>query len=100
MDYLAFHLINSWAGQHRWLDGAMAVIAQYGSLLFVVALLWLWGLRGSCASADDRLAAGRALAAAGAALALGQIIVSVLPRARPFSTHHVLLFIPASPDPS
>ena len=78
----------------------MVAAAQYGSPLFVAALVWLWGVRGGPGSTPDRLAVGRALAAAGLALALGQIIVWALPRARPFSNHHVHLLIPPSADPS
>jgi len=100
MDYLAFRLINDYAGQHGWLDGVMVAIASYGSLVFAVVLLWLWGLRTDSASAQNRLVVARALAAAAAALALGQIIIRALPRARPFSSHNVHLLIPHSPDPS
>jgi undecaprenyl-diphosphatase len=100
MDYWAFRLINEWAGQHGWLDGTMRAVAQYGSLLFVVALLWLWGVEGGSRSVPDRLAVGRALAAAGVALAFGQVVIWALPRARPFSSHRVHLLIPPSADPS
>jgi undecaprenyl-diphosphatase len=100
MDYLAFRLINNWAGQHAWLDGAMVAIARYGACLFGVTLLWLWGVRGGRTAASDRLVVGRALAAAGLALALGQFIVAVFPRARPFGAHAVHLLVPPTTDPS
>jgi undecaprenyl-diphosphatase len=100
MDYLAFRLINEWAGQQGWLDFVMIAAARYGALLFAAVLVWLWGVRGGPESAADRLAVGRALAAAGLALTLGQIIVWAIPRARPFSRYAVHLLIPASADPS
>jgi undecaprenyl-diphosphatase len=49
---------------------------------------------------EDRLATGRAVLAASLALALGQILIRLVPRPRPFATHAVLLLIERSADPS
>lgn len=101
IDYAAFQLINGFAGHAGWLDRAMVLVADYGSVLFVAALLWLWARPSLGRGASpDRLAVGRALAAAALALTLGQILTRVFPRPRPFLAHTVRLLIRPSPDPS
>jgi len=100
-DYRVFRLINGFAGTARWLDVTMVLLAEYASLLFVATLLWLWVApsRGP-QKLQDRLAVGRALAAAELALGLGQIIGWGFPRPRPFQDHMVRLLIARSSDPS
>ncbi len=100
-DYWAFRLLNDFAGSNAWLDRAMLLLARYGPVFFIGALPWLW-LRpvGEPAKFRDRLAVGRALAAAALALGLGQLIGLVLPRLRPFQGHSVRLLIVPNFDPS
>lgn len=100
-DYRVFRLINGFAGAAGWLDVTMVLLAEYAPLLFVATLLWLWVApsRGP-QKLQDRLAVGRALAAAGLALGLGQIIAWGFPRPRPFQDHMVRLLIARSSDPS
>lgn len=101
MDYAVFRLINDFAGRFAWLDHLMVFVSEYMPLLFIAALFWLWGVRSRGArSSQDRLAVGRALAAAALALALGQLIGWLYFRPRPFADHAVRLLIPPSPDPS
>lgn len=100
-DYWAFRLCNNLAGSRAWLDLAMVLLARYAPLLFVATLIWLWLAPGSeQGKFQDRLAVGRALAAAGPALALGHIIGWAFPRPRPFQDHMVRLLIARSSDPS
>jgi len=98
MDYALFRLINDWAGRGGWLDGVMVAVARYAPLLFGAALVWLWA--GGGRSPAERLAALRALAAAGLALAVGQAVIRLAPRARPSASHPVHLLIAPSADPS
>ncbi len=101
MDYTIFRLINDLAGRPAWLDRPLVGIAVYAPLLYAVLLVWLWGVHGHGAQrALDRLAVGRALAAAAVALGLGQVIIWFYPRPRPFATHTVHLLIPRTADPS
>jgi undecaprenyl-diphosphatase len=78
----------------------MLLLARYGPVFFIGALLWLW-LRpaGELAKLRDRLAVGRALAAAALALGLGQLIGLALRRLRPFQDHSVRLLIAPNFDP-
>lgn len=100
-DYQVFRLINGFAGAAGWLDATMALVAEYAPLLFVATLIWLWVRpRSEPGKFQDRLAVGRALAAAGLALGLGQIIGWAFPRPRPFQDHMVRLLIARSSDPS
>jgi len=101
MDYWAFRLITDVTGHSAWLDRAMVLTAEYGPLLVVGALIWLWGVSSaSPRTLQNRLAVGLALFAAASALALGQLITWVFPRPRPFVTHAVRLLIAPSSDPS
>ncbi len=96
-----FHLINGLAGHSVWLDRSLVLVAVYGPLLFVAALAWLWGRHGEGVQAtEERLAVGRALAAAAFALGLGQLIIRAYPRPRPFVGHAVRLLTPPTADPS
>ncbi len=79
----------------------MCFIATGAPLLFVAALVWLWGVRGEGSQREeDRLAVARAVAAAALALALGQVIGWIYVRPRPFMAHPVHLLIPPLSDPS
>ncbi len=101
MDYQLFRFINGLAEQRAWLDGTLTLVAMYASFLFVAALVWLWGIRGEQPGGrEDRLAVGRALASAAIALGLGQLIIHVYARPRPFVGHAVRLLIPPTTDPS
>lgn len=101
IDYRVFRLINGFAGTAGWLDFTMVLLAEYAPLLFVAVLLWLW-VRPSRQQEkfQDRLAVGRALAAAALALALGQVIGLAFPRLRPFQDHTVRLLVARNFDPS
>lgn len=101
MDYQLFQRINGLAGHAVWLDRSLVLVALYAPLVSVAALAWLWGPRGEGSRGrQDRLAVGRALAAAAFALGLGQLIIRLYPRPRPFVGHAVRLLIPATADPS
>ncbi len=101
MDYAAFQLVNRWAGHSVWLDRAFVLLAQYGALIFIAALAWLWLVPADgTPPLPDRLAAARAASAAALALALGQLIILAFARPRPFTAHAVHLLIPPTADPS
>ncbi len=101
MDYQLFRLINGLAGHSDWLDRWLTLVAVYAPLCFVAALGWLWGIRRERPQAkQDRLGVGRALAAAAVALGLGQLIIQMHARPRPFMSHAVRLLIPPTTDPS
>ncbi len=101
MDFQLFQFINGLAGHAVWLDRSFVLIAVYAPLAYVAALAWLWGFpREGLQGKKDRLAVGRALAAAACALGLGQIIIRVYPRPRPFAGHTVRLLIAPTADPS
>ncbi len=101
MDYQLFCLINGLAGHTLWLDQSLVLIAEYAPLVFIAALVGLWGIRKEGARGyQDRLAVGRAIGAAAIALGLGQLIIRVYPRPRPFVGHTVRLLIPPTSDPS
>ncbi len=100
-DYQLFRLINGRAGHTLWLDQSLVLIAVNAPLVFIAALVGLWGIRKEgTQGGQDRLAVGRALGAATIALGLGQLIIRLYPRPRPFVGHAVRLLIPPTSDPS
>jgi undecaprenyl-diphosphatase len=100
MDDRLFRLINGLAGHAVWADRTFVAVAVYGPVAFVAALAWLWGRGHDPRTGVNRLAVGRALAAAALALSVGQLIILVHPRLRPFLAHHARLLIPPTTDPS
>lgn len=95
MDYRVEQWINGPAGHHALLDTFMRDAANWAEWLFVaVVIVWMlyaW-LSGGAA---DRRGALAALAAAGIALLVNQVISHIWARPRPFVAHpgtvHVLL---------
>ncbi len=101
MDYQVYAIINDMARRSVWADRAFAAFAQYGPLLFVAALAWLW-IRSAPGSkrTGERLAVARGLVAAVLALALGQAIGLVYFRPQPYAIHPAHLLIAPFPHPS
>jgi undecaprenyl-diphosphatase len=101
MDYAVEQWINGPAGSIPPLDGAMKIAADGAEIIFL-ALVAAWFLFGLARRQyRDRYGSVAAVLAAGAALAVNQVIALFWARPRPFSIHptvHVLLS--RSTDPS
>jgi undecaprenyl-diphosphatase len=100
MDWSLFHAVNRWSAQSSWAHPFFRSYANYGIVLFAVALAiaaWI-GLR------DDARTLARAIWAAIAAviaLTVNQPLADWVDRARPFATHRgVLVLVDKSPDPT
>src|SRR4051812_9784720 len=100
MDWSLFHTMNRWSRQSAWAHPFFRGYANYGVVLFAVALAiagWI-GLR------DDARILARTVWAAGAALialTVNQPLADWIGRARPFATHRgVLVIVDRSADPT
>ena len=96
MDYQLFHLINQLAGHSALLDSIMRTIANYGPVVFILPLLYVWFRNG----VEGKKAALLALASMGIALLIGQVIGHIYFRPRPFASHEVNLLVGRSADAS
>lgn len=99
MDWSLFHAVNRWSTDSPWAHGFFRTYAEYGVILFALALAitgWI-GLR------DDARVLARAIWAALAAivvLVINQPIADAIGRARPFAAHRgVLVLVDKSTDP-
>jgi undecaprenyl-diphosphatase len=101
MDYALEQWINGPAGSIPQLDGVMKVVADGAEVIFL-GLVAAWFLVGLVRRQfKDRYGSVAAVLAAGAALAINQVITFIWARPRPFTAHptvHVLLS--RSTDPS
>ncbi len=101
MDWTLFHAVNALAGHIDPIDDLFEFAARVFPLLLIPLLLALWFWPGDRADRDDRQwACLSATAAAAIALGVGQVIIHLWDRARPFTDHDVRLLLPPSPDPS
>lgn len=98
IDAIATHWINSWAGHSRFADLLMVWISSIGVLLLVFAVACQWWDR------HDRKHTRHVLLAAGFSfligLALNQLILLFVQRARPYDGGITSLLMPPSGDPS
>ena len=99
MDWSAFQTVNRWSADTPWAHGFFRSYANYGIVVFAVALAlagWI-GLR------DDAKILARAIWAGLAAvivLTVNQPIADAVNRARPFAAHRgVLVLVDKSTDP-
>lgn len=101
MDWSLFHSISQWSSDSTWAHGFFADYADYGIVLFGLALAVaaFIGLRHN----DARTLARSVWAGAAAliALVLNQPIANAVDRARPYATHpHILTLVDRGKDPS
>ena len=82
-DTRLFYAINSLAAHGPWIDWAMALVAQYGPVVFGLALLVQWSLPGEGRRERRRRVVLGALGAA-VALSLAQVVGLAYFRPRPF----------------
>ncbi len=74
----------------------MRTIANYGPVVFILPLAYVWFRNG----VEGKKAALLALASMGIALLIGQVIGHIYFRPRPFTSHEVNLLVGRSPDAS
>jgi undecaprenyl-diphosphatase len=98
IDACATHWINSWAGQSRFIDLMMVWASSIGVPILVFAVACQWWSR------HDRQHTRHILLAAGFSfligLALNQLILLFVQRARPYDGGITSLLIPPTGDPS
>lgn len=100
MDYRAYHAINSFVRHHHWLgtltnDLQIVLVPLIGAGAF---LIWLLARPGG--DRHWKLASAAALASAGLALLINQVIAQVWHRIRPYEDHNVYHPYAHSRDPS
>jgi undecaprenyl-diphosphatase len=101
MDYQLFHLLNQLAGRFDGADDIFERVASTGPLILVALLAGMWFWPGPRpARADRQWACIAAAISAALALGLNQIIIRLWARPRPFDSHHVVLLLKPSHDPS
>lgn len=98
IDAIATHWINSWTGYSPFIDLLMVWVSSIGVLILVFAVACQWWAR------HDRKHTRHVLLAAGFSfligLALNQLILLFVQRARPYDGGITSLLIPPSGDPS
>jgi membrane-associated phospholipid phosphatase len=101
MDYAIVHALNALVIAHPLLVDAARLLATWIVPVVVAATLMPWLASGAGADARKRVTAG-ALLAAGAAMAVNQVIGALWQRPRPFAAHPdgIVPFTALSTDPS
>jgi undecaprenyl-diphosphatase len=96
MDFRLFEQINGLGGHYAWLDNVMLASARGMPFVFAICLVALW-LTGS-----HRQQVGAFLAGLSgiSALGVGQIIIRLFPRPRPYDVHPAHLLVDRTTDPS
>jgi undecaprenyl-diphosphatase len=101
VDAWLFQRINGLAGHHRYVDGVMTALAQYGPFVLVGLFVALWF---EPAPREARTLRQKAaiIAAAASLLALGinQIIIHLWQRPRPYVGLPTVLLLHTTRDPS
>jgi undecaprenyl-diphosphatase len=98
LDAYATSSINSLAGHAPWLDGVMVIITHVGVPLLELSVVANWWLRGEPRSGrHDVVACGLSFLLG---LALNQIVVLAIHRARPYDVSITHLLIAPSVGPS
>src|SRR5438552_3488733 len=87
MDYRLYQAINTFVYQHAWIGRTLATVENWAVPLVAVATFALWLLARPGGSRKWKLAAATALASAGLALLVNQLIGKLWHRARPFAAH-------------
>ena len=87
MDYRLYHAINQFVASHDWLGRILGVIETWAVPIFALATMALWLLARPGGPRKWKLASASALASAGVALLIAQVIAKTWPRERPFVAH-------------
>ncbi|CAB3390729.1 phosphatase PAP2 family protein [Kyrpidia spormannii] len=101
-DVALFHIVNSQAGHHTWLDGLMSSVAQYSVEIYAIAFIALWLLLPK-REEGPRHALVVAVFAGILALLVNLVISHIWFRPRPFTVLAAGTFtelIPHAPDAS
>jgi undecaprenyl-diphosphatase len=101
MDWHVFHWVNVFALHHDGVEDTGTFVETWGVTMFAVATFALWLLDRPRGRLHWRLTSASALASAGMALLVNQLVAKVYDRPRPYQTHQdVHVFVPRSHDPS
>jgi undecaprenyl-diphosphatase len=87
MDYRLYHAVNQWVAAHDWLGRSAATMEKWAVPAFAIATVALWFLDRPGGPRKWKLASASALASAGLALLVAQVITKVWARPRPFAAH-------------
>ena len=87
MDYRSYHAINQFVYHHDWIGRSLNSVETWFVPLFGLAAIALWFLDRPGAVRKWKLATASALASAGLALLVAQVIGKAWSRDRPFVTH-------------
>jgi undecaprenyl-diphosphatase len=98
-DYRLFEFFNSWAGRSRIFDALVIFFGQYFVYVLVVVLILWWFVN------SNKLKSRQALIMALfsfiiARFGVTELIRAILPRQRPFLSHHVIQLISKGAEPS
>lgn len=96
-----FHSINVFALHHDGVEDTSSFVETWGVTLFAIATFALWVLDRPRGRLRWRLTSASALASAGLALLVNQLVAKVYERPRPYQSHGgVHVFVSRSHDPS
>jgi undecaprenyl-diphosphatase len=87
MDYRLYHAINQFVASHDWLGRILGAVETWAVPVFALATMALWLLARPGGPRTWKLASASALASAGLALLIAQVIAKTWPRERPFVAH-------------
>jgi undecaprenyl-diphosphatase len=87
MDYRLYHAINQFVADHSWIGHGLSVVENWSVPALAVSTFALWLLARPGSSRKWKLACASALASAGLALLVNQLIAHVWLRERPFDAH-------------
>ena len=101
MDWHLFHWVNGVTLHHDGLEDTSTFIETWGVTMFAVATFALWLLDRPRGRLLWRMTSASALASAGLALLVNQLVAKIYDRPRPYQSHDdVHVFVPRSHDPS
>jgi undecaprenyl-diphosphatase len=101
VDWHLFHWVNVLVARHDAIEDTGDFVETWGVTMFAVATFALWLLDRPRGRLHWRLTSASALASAGLALVINQLVAKVFDRPRPYQSHRdVHVFVPRSHDPS
>ena len=87
MDWSIFHAINSRVALHDWLEDPVTMLAGGAVGVYAMATIGLWFLARPYGELKWKLASASALAAAGLAMLVNQVVAHAWDRQRPYAAH-------------
>jgi undecaprenyl-diphosphatase len=101
MDFRVYDAINAFVGRHEWLADGFGGIEATAPVALAVATFGLWLLARPGAERKWKLASAAALASAGLALLVNQLVARFWHRPRPYEAHPAVhTWVARSHDPS